>query len=98
MTNKMQFCIRIYYSTVHWRLNMFRAAYRSSSGALIVFVASSLDTHVVTDRSQDGVGTQTWRRPVTTYVCKPEVANTIRAPDDEWYAHRNMLSFQWTVE
>ena len=26
----MQPCIRIYYSTVHWRLNMFRAAYRSS--------------------------------------------------------------------
>jgi hypothetical protein len=33
-TNKMQPCNRIYYSTVHWRLNMFRAAYRSSSGAL----------------------------------------------------------------
>jgi len=26
----MQPCIRIYYSTVHCRLNMFRAAYRSS--------------------------------------------------------------------
>ena len=34
ITNKMQPCNRIYYSTVHWRLNMFRAAYRSSSGAL----------------------------------------------------------------
>jgi len=34
ITNKMQPCIRIYYSTVHWRLNIFRAAYRSSSGAL----------------------------------------------------------------
>ena len=30
----MQPCNRIYYSTVPWRLNMFRAAYRSSSGAL----------------------------------------------------------------
>jgi len=30
---------------------MFRAAYRSSSGALTVFVASGLDTHVVTGRS-----------------------------------------------
>jgi len=28
ITNKMQPCIRIYYSTVHWRLNMFRKAYR----------------------------------------------------------------------
>jgi len=30
---------------------MFRAAYRSSSGALTVFAASSLHTHVVTGRS-----------------------------------------------
>jgi len=34
ITNKMQPCNRIYYSKVYWRLNMFRAAYRSSSGAL----------------------------------------------------------------
>jgi hypothetical protein len=27
-------CNRIYYSKVYWRLNMFRAAHRSSSGAL----------------------------------------------------------------
>jgi len=33
-TNQMQFCNRIYYSKVFWRLNMFRAAHRSSSGAL----------------------------------------------------------------
>jgi hypothetical protein len=31
---------------------MFRAAHRSSSGALIVFAASGLCTHVVTGRSQ----------------------------------------------
>jgi len=31
---------------------MFRAAYSSSSGALTVFEASGLDTHVVTGRSQ----------------------------------------------
>jgi len=36
---------------------MFRAAYRSSSGALTVFVASGLHTHVVTGRSQVWVGT-----------------------------------------
>ena len=30
----MQPCNRIYYSKVYWRLNMFRAARRSSSGAL----------------------------------------------------------------
>ena len=27
-------------------------------------------------------------------VCKPEAANTVTAPDDEWYAARNMLSLQ----
>jgi len=57
MTNKMQPCIRIYYSTVHWRLDMFQAAYRSSSVALTVFAASGLHTHVVTSRSQVWVGT-----------------------------------------
>ena len=36
---------------------MFRAAYRSSSGALTVFAASGLHTHVVTGRSQVWVGT-----------------------------------------
>jgi hypothetical protein len=54
----MQSCNTIYYSTVHWRLNMFRAAHRSSSGALTVFATSDLHTHVVTGRSQVWVGTE----------------------------------------
>jgi hypothetical protein len=107
ITNKMKPCNRIYFSTVHWRLNMFRTAYRPSSGALTIFSASGLHTHVVTGRSQVWVGigtipkpvpTQTWLRPVTTYVCKPEVTNTVRSPDDERCAARYMLSLQWTVE
>jgi hypothetical protein len=57
ITNKMQLCDRIYYSTVYWRLNMFRAAYRSSSRALTVFAVSALHTHVMTGRSQVWVGT-----------------------------------------
>jgi len=61
---------------------MFRAVRLSSSGVLTVFAASGLHTHVVTGRSQVWVGTQTWLRPVTTFVCKPEAANTVRAPDD----------------
>jgi len=52
----MKPCNRIYYSTVHWRLSMFPAAYRSSSGALTVFAASGLRKHVVTGRSQVWVG------------------------------------------
>jgi hypothetical protein len=57
ISNKMQPCNRIFYSTVHWRLNMFRAAYRSSSRALNSFAASGLHTHVVAGRSQVWVGT-----------------------------------------
>jgi hypothetical protein len=57
ITNKMQPCIRIYYSTVHWRLNMFRAAYCLSPGALTVFAASGLHTRVVSGRTQVWVGT-----------------------------------------
>jgi hypothetical protein len=56
-TNKMHLCNRIYYSEIYWRLNMFRAAHRSSSGALTLFAASGLHTHVVTGRSQIWVGT-----------------------------------------
>ena len=70
---------------------MFRAAYRSSSGALTVFAASGLYTHVVTGRSHVPIRLDYGRSP---RVCKPEAANTVRAPDDERYAARNMLSLQ----
>jgi hypothetical protein len=59
----MQPCNIIYYSTVHWRLNMFRTAHCSSSGALTVFTVSGLHKHVVTDRSQVWVGTDYGRSP-----------------------------------
>ena len=52
ITNKMQLGNGIYYSTVHYKLNMFREECRSSSGAPIVFEASGLHTHVETARSQ----------------------------------------------
>ena len=48
----MQLGNGIYYSTVHYKLNMFRAVCRSSSGAVTVFAASGLHTHVVTAGSQ----------------------------------------------
>jgi len=52
ITNKMQLGNGIYYSTVHQKLNMFRAVRRSSSGAPNVFAASGLHAHDVTARSQ----------------------------------------------
>ena len=94
ITNKIQPCNRIYYSRVYWRLNMFRAAYRSLSGALTVFAVSGLYKHVVTGRCQGWVGIQTWQRPVTTCVYTPEAANTVKVPDDERCAAGNMLSLQ----
>jgi hypothetical protein len=42
---------------------MFRAVHRSSSGALTVFAASGLHTHVVTARSQVWVGHDYGRSP-----------------------------------
>jgi len=77
---------------------MFRAAHRSSSGALTVFAASGLHMHVVTGRCPGCVGTavptQPGQRPVTTWVYKPDLQIQFGAPDDERYAFRNMLSFQ----
>jgi hypothetical protein len=55
-TIKMQLCNRIYYSKVYWRLNMFRTAHRSSSGALTVFAAFGLFTHMVAGRRQGWAG------------------------------------------
>ena len=64
----MQPCNRIYYFKVFWRLNMFRAAHRSSSGAPnCIFSLWFIYT----------CGDQSWQRPVTTWVYKPEVGNTV---------------------
>jgi len=52
---------------------MFRAAHRLSSGALNC-ICSFWFTYPCGDRS---FSTQPWQRPVTTRVCKPEVANTV---------------------
>ena len=52
ITNKMQLGEGIYHSSVYYKLNMFRAVCRSSSGAPTVFASSGLHTHAVTARSQ----------------------------------------------
>ena len=79
-TNKMQLCNRNYYSKVYWRLNMFRAAHRSSSGALNC-VCSLWFIYTCGDRPLPKLSgkfpTQPWQRPVTTWVYKPETANTV---------------------
>jgi hypothetical protein len=69
---------------------MFRAAHRSSSGALTVFAVSGLHTHVHTGLRQFPLRLDYGRSP-HAYV---EAANTVRAPDDERCAARNMLSLQ----
>jgi hypothetical protein len=71
---------------------MFRAAHRSLSGALTVFAASGLDTHVVTGCSQ--VWFQftlrlDYSQSLHAYV-NQRLQN--RAPDDERCAARNMLN------
>ena len=77
ITNKMQPCNRIYYSNVYWRLNMFRAAYRSSLGAPNC-ICSLWFIYTCGDRPLWSLsGTQNWERPVTTCVRTPEAANTV---------------------
>jgi hypothetical protein len=97
--NKMRLCNRIYYSNVYWRLNMFRAAHLSSSGAPN-YICSLWFTYtcgdrplsrlsgkwirywsstwsIITVKIPDPFPTQTWLRPVTICVCKPDAANTV---------------------
>jgi len=71
ITNKMQPCNRIYYSTVHWRLNVFRATYRSSSGALylqpLVYIRMRWPAVVKSEwELAEPFPTQTWLRPLET--------------------------------
>jgi len=81
ITNKMQPCNRIYYSKVYWRINMFRAAHRSSSGAPNC-ICSLWFIYICGDRPLSRLGrnwvpTQPGQQPVTTCVYKPKAGNTI---------------------
>jgi hypothetical protein len=66
-------CNRIYYSKVYWRLNIFRAPHRSSSGALNC-ICSLWFIYTYGDRP---FTSQPWQQPVTTWVYKPEAAYTV---------------------
>jgi len=84
-TNKMQLCNRIYYSRVYWRLNMFRAAHRSSSGALYC-ICSLCGDRPLSRLSGNG-------RSPHVYI-NQRLQIQFRAPDDERCAGRNMISLQ----
>jgi len=77
----MQHCNRIYYSKVFWRLSMFRAAYRSSSGAPNC-ICSLLFIYPYGDQplprlSGHSVPTQPWQRLFAIWVYKQEAANAV---------------------
>jgi len=63
---------RTYYSKIYWRLNMFRAADRSSSGAPNC-ICSLWFIYPCGDQPLSRLG----RRPVATWAYKPEAANTV---------------------
>jgi len=96
-TNKMQLCNRIYYSKVYWRLNMFLAAHRSSSGALncicsLWFIYTCGDRPLSRLNGQRPLSLDNGRSP-HGYI-NQRLQIQFRAPDDEQCAARNMLSLQ----
>jgi hypothetical protein len=90
-TNKMQLCNRIYYSKVYWRLNMFRAAHRSSSGALNC-ICSLWFIYPCDDRPLSRLGGNNGWSPHGYTNQRLQIH--FGAPDDVRYAARNMLSLQ----
>ena len=90
-TNKMQPCNRIYYSKIYWRLNMFRAAHRSSSEAPKC-ICSLWFIYPCGDRSLPRLSLGNGRSP-HGYI-NQRLQIQFGAPDDERYAARNMLSLQ----
>ena len=90
-------------ATLYWNL-LFQSSLKSQhvlSGIPLIISSSKLYLHPLVCIPMwwpAVVKSETWLRPVTTCACKPQAANTVRAPDDERYAARNMLSCQWTVE
>jgi hypothetical protein len=93
VTNKMQPCNRIYYSKVYWRINMFRAAYRLSSGALNC-ICSLWFIYTCGGRPLPSfpLSLDNGRSP-HVYI-NQRLQIQLRASDDERCATRNMLSLQ----
>jgi hypothetical protein len=98
-TNKVQLCDRIYYSKVYWRLNMFQAAHRSSSGALncicsfwFIYPCGDRPLPRLSGKNIFPLSFGDGRSP-HEYI-NQRLQIQCRAPDDERCAARNMLSFQ----
>jgi len=87
-TNKMQLCNRICYSKVYWRLNMFRAAHGSSSGALN-YTCSLWFIYPCGDRPLPRLSLGNGRSPHG--YTKQRLQVQFRAPDDERCAPQNIL-------
>jgi hypothetical protein len=98
ITNKLQLCNRIYYSKFYWRLNMFRAANHSSSGALNC-ICSLWFIYTFGDRPLSRLSGKIfplsldYGRSPHVYI-NESLQIQFRAPDDVRYAARNMLSIQ----
>jgi hypothetical protein len=75
ITNKMQPRNRIYHSKVYWRLKMFRAAHRSSSGALNS-ICCLWFIYTCGDRPLSRLSGTTAGHHMGTRVYKPVAANT----------------------
>jgi len=93
ITNKMQLCNRIYYSKVYWRLKLFRASHRLSSGALnricqpLVYIYMWWPAIVKAESDLEN------GRSPHAYV-NQRLQIQFRAPDDERCDARNKLSLQ----
>jgi hypothetical protein len=99
-TNQMQLCNRIYYSKVYWRLKMFRAAHRSSSGALNC-ICSLWFICPYGDRPSPRLSGKWIHFPLSLGNSRLPYGHInqrlqiqFRAPDDERCAARNILTLQ----
>ena len=86
---RCSFVIEFIIPKFYWRLNMFRAAHRSSSGALNC-ICRLWFIYTCGDRPLPRLSLGNGRSP---YVCiNQSLQIQFRAPDDERCAARNMLS------
>ena len=112
-TSKMQLCNRIYYSKVHWRLNMFQVVCRSkhvepsmSFGIINSITEFMSDVLLETCWAFNELWNNKFYYRAWWAVCRSKhvepsmnfgIINSITELDERCAA-RNMLSLQWTLE